>query len=234
MLVLHAGSWAGPVPAAEADAAVPTSALADLSPRAPGAGMTLSAEAAASAPAGSALAVEMIKEAGAGASVADTPRSRAREATGNAAQAAAPKAPPPKPANAADDPWGLRDLGKAAVQWAKQSIPWLRKAEDERDAARSVTLHPADWSASPLEPGQPARRADLSHNPPAGAGEDPLSAPSYGEAAQQKMADAEQNAARVLFNAVREVLDHPMAWLVAALFVIGGVVVKKIDRRPTK
>ena len=32
----------------------------------------------------------------------------------------------------------------------------------------------------------------------------------------------------------REVLVHPLTWLVISLFLIVGIVVKRIDRRPTK
>ena len=219
MLALHGAAWAGPVPAAEADAAPTAAALPSLLP-----------DAAASAATGSALAVEIIKEADAGAATAEAPRNPARD---GARAAPAPTAPTPSARNQArpdDDPWGLRDMGKTAVRWVKDAVPWLRSDEDERDAGRAVSLDEADWA------GGTGRGAKPGHaHPPAGAGAaGPESTVVYGDAARPKPAEHGENAVRMVLDVIREVLEHPMTWLVAALFVIGGIVVKKIDRRPTK
>jgi hypothetical protein len=225
MLVLHGAAWAGPVPAAEVD--TPQS----VAPRV--LGDVAAADTAASAPSDSALAVEIIKEAEAGATTADAPRSPLRDSA-RAAPAPAPVAR--NPSRADDDPWGLRDVGKATLQWVKDAVPWLRSDDDARDGGRGATLDTADWSASALEGGQAGRGALLSANAPphATAPGNPLSAVGYGTPSLPLAAAPEENIVRVIINAVREVLEHPMTWLVVALIAIGGIAVKKLDRRPTK
>lgn len=219
MLALHGVAWAGPVPAAEADAAPTAAALPSLLP-----------DAAASAATGSALAVEIIKEADAGATTAEAPRNPARD---GARAAAAPATPTPSPRNQAspdDDPWGLRDMGKTAVQWVKDAVPWLRSDEDERDAGRTVSLDEADWAGGS---GRGAKPGNVHLHATANAA-GPESTVVYGDAARPKPAEPGENVVRMVLDVIREVLEHPMTWLVVALFAIGGIVVKKIDRRPTK
>jgi hypothetical protein len=194
------------------------------------------ATAAASAASGSALAVEIIKEAEAGTAATETPRQPARE---NARSAAQPTAPGPSarpPTGGNDDPWGLRDMGKTAVQWVKDAVPWLRSDEDSRDAGQNKPLDTADWSASPLDGGQAGRGARLASDPPpaTGPGAYPLSTVGYGDPDRPKVAPPDENIVRMIIDVLREVLEHPMTWLVISLFVIGGIVVKRIDRRPTK
>lgn len=233
MLALHGVAGAGPVPAAEADPAAAAPMLPSLSAPVLGAGMA--AEAPASAASGSALAVEIIKEAEAGTTTTETPHGAKRDGARAAAAPVAPGATARNQPGTADDPWGLRDVGKAAVLWVKDVVPWLRSDEDARDADRNATLNTADWSASALEAGQAGRRAQLAANQPTGAPTvDPTIAVGYGDASQPKIVDPDQNLVRVVLNTLREVLEHPMTWLVMALFVIGGIVVKKIDRRPTE
>lgn len=36
----------------------------------------------------------------------------------------------------------------------------------------------------------------------------------------------------MLVGFMRDVLEHPLTWLIVALIIIAGIVVKKIDRRP--
>lgn len=234
MCVLHGAAWAGPVPAGEVDTVPAAGTLPSLSPRL--SGDVAPTDAAASSPSGSALAVEIIKEAEAGAAVAEAPRGPRRDGA-NA------MAPPPVPnpgtrnqPSTGDDPWGLRDMGKTAVQWVKEAVPWLRSDEDGPAASQNIKLDAADWSSSPLEGGQAGRGARLASNPPpvAGPGLDPMSAVGYGDPARPKVVDPEGNLVRVVINVLREVLEHPMTWLVLSLVVIGGIVVKKMDRRPTK
>jgi hypothetical protein len=234
MFALQGAAWAGPVPAGEVDTAPAASTLPSLSPRV--SGDVAPADAAASAPSVSALAVEIIKEAEAGVAVAEAPRGPRRD---SARAMAPPPAPSPGTRNqpsTGDDPWGLRDIRKTAVQWVKEAVPWLRSDEDRPDASQNMTLDSADWSASPLEGGQTGRGARLASNPPsvAGPGVDSRSAVGYGDSARPRVVDPEGNLVSVVINVLREVLEHPMTWLVLSLFVIGGIVVKKIDRRPTK
>jgi len=235
-LQAFAGSAAaGPVPAAEAhDTTTDASTTPALSARLLEEGAT--ATAAASAASGSALAVEIIKEAEAGTAAIETPRQPGRENVRSATQPTAPGPSARSPAGGNDDPWGLRDMGKTALQWVKDAVPWLRSEEDSRDAGQNKSLDAADWSASPLEGGQAGRGARLASNPPpvAGQGVDPLSTVGYGDPARPKAAGPEENIVRMIIDVLREVLEHPMTWLVLSLFVIGGFVVKKIDRRPTK
>jgi len=73
-----------------------------------------------------------------------------------------------------------------------------------------------------------------------GASQLPHAAPSsdlttgvgYGGSDKRSATGSGQNLVHAVVEALREVLAHPMTWLVAALFVVGGIVVKKIDRRP--
>jgi hypothetical protein len=225
------GVVAGPVPAAEAsDGNTGAHAAPSMSIRLLDEGTA--ATAAASAASGSALAVEIIKEADAGTAAIEAPRQPNRETV----RAVTPPTAARSSASATDDPWGLRDMGKTAVQWVKDAVPWLRSDEDTPDAGQSLTLGAADWSASPLEGGQAGRGARLASNPPpaAGPGVDPLSAVSYGDPARPKVVDSEGNLVSVVINVFREVLEHPMTWLVVSLFVIGGIVIKRFDRRPTE
>jgi len=233
---LHAASWAGPMPAAEADTGVSAAASAVVTP----AGLSAQilgddvTPSAASSPSGSALAAELIKESGAGVHATETPVHAWRAGGATAAASAkttAGSAPPHRPTTAGDD-WGLPEWGKATVHWLKQTVPWLRDDTDEHDS-RTVAPDEADWSVSPLD--RDARRSP--HRPP------DVSATAVANAAiratpdseaQPYIFDSEQNLIRMVVNTAREVLEHPMTWLVVLLFVIGAIVVKRIDRRPTK
>ncbi len=234
LLALHAAVWAGPVPAAESDASATAATLPHLPARA--IGEVEAADGAASAPSGSTLAAELLKEADAGAAGAEGPRQPRREDPRGAGPAAAAKPTPQARATANDDAWGLRDAGKAAVQWVKDTIPWLRSDDDAQDAGQAPPLKAAEWSSSPLDGGNERGARQAAQRLPDGsaAGADPLTTVGYGDAARQKAADPDQNLLRAVIDVLRQVLEHPMTWLVVALFVVGGIVVKKIDRRPTK
>lgn len=228
-LALHGAAWAGPVPAAEADAAPAAATLPNL----PSPGLTQ--DAAASAPSRSALAVEIITEAEVGAAAAEAPRSSKRDGDRAAAVPTAPSPAARKQADSNDDPWGLREMGKTAVQWIKDAVPWRRSDKHVHDAGRAVALDTADWSASPQEGGAArGARPGTAHLPATAGAADPLSTVGYGNTPRPTFVGPEQNLVGVVINVLREVLEHPMTWLVVSLFVIGGIVVKKIDRRPTK
>ena len=244
-LTLHGAAMAGPVAAGEADAAsagstttgvVSPAATGGSSAATAGAGHGLgqldrtadAAAAAASGPAGSALALEMLKEAEADAPGHEAVRQPRREGERAASASAANNLAAAQPI-AGDDPWGLRDIGKTAVRWAKHTMPWLRSEDDEADAAKEVVLKQADWSASPLG-GDPHRGAGSVGG--AGAFTQPQAELGYGEAKRTPQASTEFDLVRQIVEVVRVVLEHPMTWLVAALFIIGGIVVRKIDRRP--
>ena len=229
MLALHASLWAGPVPATEADTAAAASTLTAPMPR--GLSDVAPVDAVASGPSGSVLAAEIIKEAGAGA--AEDPRSAQRTPSRAPAAQAAATTVVSKRAGADDDPWGLRDTGKAALRWIKDAVPWLRRDDDAADGELRARLNDSDAS-SILSIGRAGRETSLATPPPPHTIEDPLSTVGYGESARPKALAAEENLVRTVINILREVLEHPMTWLVVALFAIGGVAVKKFDRRPTK
>ena len=229
----HAAAWAGPVPTAHDDAvgASPVEmAPAGLSaPALDG----VAAASAASSPSGSALAAELIKESGAGVHATDA-AAPARRAGGGATPASAQPTADGSTARrpAGHDDWGLREWGKATLRWLKQAVPGLRDDADEH-GGRSVAPDAADWSASPLDRDPrhaPQRRADASATAAADAA---LRATPDGPA-PSVFFDPEQNLVRMVASAVREVLDHPLTWLVLLLIAVGAVVVKRIDRRPTK
>ena len=117
------------------------------------------------------------------------------------------------------------------MRWAKQAIPWLRSDEDEADAAKEVLLKQADWSASPV--GRTAGHGPEHLSDGRGSAQ-PAAEVVYGEAQRTQQAGADHNLVRQIIDVLRQVLEHPMTWLVVSLFVIGGIVVKRIDRRPTK
>ena len=209
-------------------------APADFSAPAPAPALDgVAAPTAASSPSGSALAAELIKESGAGVHATDA-AAPARRAGGGATPASAQPTADGSTARrpAGHDDWGLREWGKATLRWLKQSVPGLRDDADEHDG-RSVAPDAADWSASPLDRDPrhaPQRRADASATAAADAA---LRATPDGPA-PSVFFDPEQNLVRMVASAVREVLDHPLTWLVLLLIAVGAVVVKRIDRRPTK
>ena len=53
-----------------------------------------------------------------------------------------------------------------------------------------------------------------------------------GKSAVDPSADRVLTLLRDVVTIVREAIGHPMTWLVVALFVIGGIAVKRFDRRP--
>ena len=235
LLALQGGAWAGPVPVAEAEAASAAATLHSL----PALGEGLAAQpaaSAASAAAGSELAAQMIKEAEAGAVAAEASHAPRRDGDGSVMRPHATGTQARKPANDTDDPWRLRDIGKAALRWAKDAVPWLSDDDEVHDHKQQV-LHNADWAASPLDGGATRNaRPGAGAQPHAGASPDPMNQVGYGDGDTDKprAAGSQHNVIGEIIGVLRLVLEHPMTWLVVSLFVIGGIVVKKIDRRPTK
>jgi len=193
---------------------------------------------AESTPSASTIAVEIIKEADAGAPASEQPRSAQRANAAATIPATLAKPSATRQGGADADPWGLREIGNAAVHWLKDTLPWLRSDTDESSAAKAVALDAADWSTSPLDDSASGRgsRAGSTQLTSAvrEAPSDPTLAVGYGTSAALALQDPDQDIVRLAINLIREVLEHPMTWLVVSLFVIGGIAVKKIDRRPTK
>lgn len=226
LLGFAGGLSAGPVQVAESE-------RGEEAPVAPA-----SAPHADPTPSPSALAAEIIKEAEAGAQASEQTRSTPR-ANVQAAIHPVPANPSARPQAAADvDPWGLREVGKAAAHWIKETVPWLRSDEDESSATKTGVPDAADWSASPLDGSAPGRgsRAGSTHLTGAVSTgpSDPTLTVGYTATEARTAPDPDQNIVRKAINAIREVLEHPMTWLVVSLFVIGAIAVKKMDRRPTK
>lgn len=242
---LQGAAWAGPVASEASEPAATTTTTTaaaaagtvpqGTSARGPGAAGR-SAEAvetveagAASAPTGSALVLEMLKEADASATLqgdAQPARPRNRDSAAPAAGAAATSAKSKQD----DGQSGLRDIGKAAMRWAKHMVPWLRSEDDEADAARAEALRQPGWSGSALDrDAQRTRRLAE-----AGAHAPSQTEVIHGDAQRQQRLGGDHEQLRDIIDGLRLVLEHPMTWLVIALFVIGGFVVKRIDRRPTE
>lgn len=242
LLALQGAAWAGPVASEASDsgivgsatgtagaptaigshaaAAAAANALGELHP---GAGSA--ATPAASAASASALALQMLKEANAGEAAQPARRDHATAASTKTAQG--PAAQEPKPD---DDPWGLRETAKATVRWVKGVIPWLDDGE-AAEAGKEVVLNHSDWSGSPAGH---ARGNDASRLPSAHQAAQPEDEVVYGEVQRKQLSGAEGNVIREILELLRLVLEHPMTWLVVSLVVAGGIVVKRIDRRPTK
>lgn len=199
LLMLAGSCWAGPVQEGQ---------TLDGADQAPTLGLAASAAAAAAldipepAASASALAAEIIKEAGAGSHPAKPPQDAKAAARSPLAASAAGKRPG---AGSDEDDLNLREVGKAAVQWAKSSLPLLAEDEDTTEAS-----HRTDTA--------PTVVIDTS---------DAKSAP-------RGRTDSEENIVRVAVRVIREVVAHPMTWLVVSLVIVGGIVAKKIDRRPTE
>lgn len=250
LFLLVGSATAGPVSADDLQGRSDESGALQLTLPAPstdalGEGLAASAAAkAASASASdpgassSALAAEIIKEAGATESIAE-PTRKAQRANGQAASTAAPaSASPRNQAPAADAEQSLRAMGKAAVDWLKQSVPWLRDDADDGGADKHASLGDAtDWSTSALGGGQSGQNAmPGTMQVPTATGQLP-SGPGYNEGignatAQAMVEDPNQNLIRIIAKYVREVLEHPMTWLVLSLVVVGAIAMKKADRRP--
>jgi hypothetical protein len=184
----------------------------------------------------SAMAAEMLKEAEAGAAATEPPRKATRANAQAAGPTTASSASARNQARAIDDERRLREVGKAALHWLKETIPWLRSDADEGDGHRNGPPQAADWSASPLEGGRTGGNAFAGSphtaNPAGQVPPDPGSSVGYGSTAPPKFLAPEENIVQVFAKVVREVLEHPMTWLVVALVVVGAIAVKKFDRRP--
>jgi len=246
LLALQGSAWAGPVPAAEAAPTAEAAPAAVTLPGLPGPGLgeglaaqpAAGAASAAPATSDSELAAQMLKEADAGAVAAEATHAPRRDGTRTKAQPASDSADvgqvqAKKPANkAGGDPWELRDMGKAAVQWVKDSLPWLTDNDSAHDGSPQL-LGAADWSAPALAGGGAREgRPGASQLPHAAPSSDLTTGVGYGGSDKRSATGSGQNLVHAVVEALREVLAHPMTWLVAALFVVGGIVVKKIDRRP--
>jgi hypothetical protein len=221
-----AGDEAGPADAVQHEpSALPTPSLGQA-PAAAGAAKSTAPETSNQTLSPGALAAEIIKEAQAEAGASETARPTPRPAAVSPVVRAAPSAPP--------DDAALRQWGKTAVNWFKYNLPWLRNDEDDAPSPKGTLSNQADWVESPLAGGIAGRGGRGEASPISGttqAAPGPQSGVGYGSAPSVTPAP-QTNLIREFIDAVRVVLEHPMTWLVVALFVIGGYAMSKFDRRP--
>jgi hypothetical protein len=138
----------------------------------------------------------------------------------------------PRAASAAEpgiDP-ELRDLGKAAWQWVKDRADWLRGDEPPEPSPRSTSR--IEWAdAGPGGIGAAGLGGAVSGGS-AYAGNPAVFGPPAAPAGRGSTFGPEGNPIQQVIDALREIVEHPMTWLVIALVGIGAVAVKKLDRRP--
>jgi len=192
-----------------------------------GAAGTTASSGGAGAASPSVQAMEIMREAQDGAAESDLSRLPPRAAARSARQAATAGA------NGAADEGGLRDMGKTALQWLKDTLPWLRKEPDEDSVA---ARHSTDGLASPFEDGKTVRSVPVGAADHAGALVPPQTAPGAAlgndSNARGPAIGSTQNTVSEVIEFARVVLGHPMTWLGVALFVIGALALSKFDRRP--
>lgn len=203
-----------------------------------------SASAPAQAPVGAnaALAAELLREAGIGtaASAADAnapPSQRlVRTPAAPAHSASGIKNPDSAGRGVSDDPEPLeelRDFGKAAVHWLKDAIPWLKS--ESADSFKPIGTGPLEWSGAPAGVTAPSRagQAPLASGTETQTGAmEQASVGRYDEHSRKEAIQAERNVIREAVQMLRNVLQHPMTWLVVSLFIVGGIAMSVADRRP--
>jgi len=172
---------------------------------------------------GSARPTAVLHEAGAG--LGDGPQAPGTH--GETASAPRP-ADARVPARATDGRWDdseipaeVRSMGKAAVQWIKGVLPWSGDRDESPDTevnwSNGPSRHSGSAAAVLLEGSGDAARAS---NDTANRGE------------EARPAGSQRNLLRDGIEAAREVLTHPMTWLVVALCIIGAIAFSLADRRP--
>jgi hypothetical protein len=169
----------------------------------PGLAVGATAVGAEPAASASALAAEIIKEAEAGSHPGEQAHHAKAAALNHAASAAGTRTKK----SADEDNMNLREIGKAAVLWVKSSLP----GQDDEDA-KKVEVRETD--ANPILFLDTATTGD-------------------GKSTSRARPDSDANVVRIAIHFIREVIEHPMTWLVVSLVIVGGIVAKKIDRRPT-
>jgi hypothetical protein len=209
-----------PDPLADGTAAVPAD-----TPLPSGAARAATAGNAESTPSPTVQAAEIIREAQAGATAAEPPPAATRQGTQLGPAAAAARAP--------EGENSLREMGKATVQWLKESVPWLREEEQDEDPGRPAVMDSTEWSSSLLEGGKSTRGSSPGDVHLDGATAAlPSTTAGYDSGALQPWLDPQNNIVREAIDFVRMVVGHPMTWLVVALFAIGGYAISRFDRRP--
>jgi hypothetical protein len=183
-----------------------------------------------------AAVAEIVREVEIGAALAEeAPASQP-------ARRKSPAAPAPaasKPGRAAsapafdDSPYSLRGRSRAAWEWVKETLPWLDKKVEPVGPQEGVVYDPLGVSGSPFDTTLGAAGIGGAGF---GAGRGSAGPGAYGSAPPTPGADSSSERViemiRDAVAMVREAVTHPMTWLVVSLFVIGGVAIRKFDRRP--
>lgn len=187
-----------------------------------------------------AAAAKILEEAQADSTSDEAPAARHKPAA-RSASAPAASSPSPRPASGAaarapgkaasaagESP--LHHVAKAAIEWIKDVVPGLRD-DDEADQP-APPPETVNWDTSGLEGGGQGR-GGLAGSNLGGAGFGAGAQPGAGMPSLEAAPSNEvQRLLRDAMEVLGMVIGHPMAWLVVALFAIGGYAMSKIDRRP--
>lgn len=173
----------------------------------------------------SAMAADLIRDADAAEQAAsESPKPSGRGAPRQASKTT-PKAQPGR-----TDEWDVKAAGKAAWDWLKDHAFW-RRGDGEQTTEGEVTPAHDPWTQTSL-PGEGRVSTAL----PTGAiGASPYqgvnsSPPDAGARAAKN--ETGSNLVREAVQLARDIMEHPMTWLVMGLIVVGWIAVTKMDRRP--
>jgi hypothetical protein len=108
----------------------------------------------------------------------------------------------------------LKEAAKAARQWVEESVPWARSTpKDADDSPEQRAPHRDATGPEQAAPGQYPGAAGNSRGPRVAA------------------APAEFNLVGEILRFAKDVLGHPLVWLVVALIVIGSAGMSMTKRR---
>ncbi len=127
-----------------------------------------------------------------------------------------------------DLPDEVRAYGKAAWSWAKSKLPWTDDEIERLDSEPASPPTEINWSDGPSTADGTRRAAILQQA--AEAGTSGAGGSANGDSAQPHAGD--RNLVREAMHMARRVVEHPMAWFIVLVFVIGGVAMSLADRRP--
>ncbi|MEN3349725.1 MAG: hypothetical protein V7632_3360 [Bradyrhizobium sp.] len=141
---------------------------------------------------------------------------RRPDAQGPAAGKTAP-APIVSASDGADIDPDLKEAAKAARQWVEESVPWAQQRSKGQDDSSEAHSRQRDATESEAE------RAIAGELYPGSA--------TDGRGPRMGTPPAEMNIGTEAVKFIKEVLSHPMTWLVVALVVMGMVAVSMAKRR---
>lgn len=226
--MLASASWAGPLVEVEGDG----TQLVDMAPSLHVNSAVPPTAAAAAEPAASAgsLALEIIKEAGAGSHSAEPPpHAKARSGAVNAATRNDART------SSNEDGLTLRELGKSAILWAKAKLSWGDGDADTQKSVGPESPYATNPSTSMLIDDAGGNSSEVNrHRIPDASDAQSYDAATTTSSAGVTLRGPNDDLVHAAIQFVREVMAHPMTWLILVLVVVGSLVAKKMDRRPTK